>query len=155
MARTYKSESQKELTGTAREDRPTATPVEYTAIEKLPPPPPDLSTDMQMVWNTLAGELMRAKILKAVDMMTFEILVRAIGDYRAAVENLDGKPMVVVSKGRPVANPYVKIKQKSAEMIVKLCAHFGFSPLWRTRLLQLEREANEDDPVAALLFGDD
>lgn len=151
-----KSESLKILEGTQRADRKTANGIEFSKTTQIPSAPPHLNTEGQMMWSKLVKELINTKILCDVDLNALDIMVTNLMTYRQACEQLIDKPLVIVTRGRERINPLLKVREKSSAMIIKCCAHFGFTPAMRMRLMhEINPQSDDNDPVAVLLFGAD
>ena len=155
MGRTAKPEKLKRLQGTERNDRRrTGAPV-FPSLAAVPDPPHTLDEMGVQIWAFLCGELISAKILSSVDLISLELLVQAVQDYQEACVKLKGRPKVMFGVDKkPTVNPWVKIKRQNAELIQKMVGQFGLSPLARIKLTQLgSGDEPEDDPMRTFLFG--
>ena len=158
MGRPQDSKQLKQLRGTDRDDRPSRNHIEYDKLSSVPDPPAHLNATPTGIklWNFLANELIRAKLMASVDVIGLDLLVTATIDYWEACEKLVGVPKVTIVKGKPVVNPYIKIRLKAIDTMNKMIAHFGFTPMTRQKLFETDgtpKKSKNSDPMAALLFG--
>lgn len=118
----------------------------------VPQCPPHLKGDAKVEWKRVTKELHTLGILTKVDRATLTAYCMAWGDLVRAEKQIEEEGEVIVSdKGGMYQNPWVAIKKRSMDQVVKFSAEFGMTPSSRSRL-KVELPGEEDE-MASLLFG--
>jgi len=121
------------------------------AIE-IPACPTHLTGDARQEWNRITKELQAMGLIALADRSVLAAYCTAYADYVKAVKKLKTQGEVITyESGNVVQNPWVGIKNRAMEKLVKIAAEFGMTPSSRVRL-QVETPT-EDDDMASLLFG--
>lgn len=121
------------------------------ASEPIPPnplgdPPADLDPVEQEVWERLGKEL-PAGMLRSVDMFMVRSFCMAVSMQRDAWKKLKASSFLVKTpSGMAVQSPYMSIVNRQTEVIVKVGAQLGLSPVARTRIA-MEEGAGDADPT--------
>lgn len=110
----------------------------------VPDPPDYLSDDTPSTggrsavdWFVhLAGKLARMRVMSEYDV---EALVKIAEDeviYRHAMRMISGSDLIIAApnSGAPMQNPWVSIKNKAQERLMRAYAEFGMTPSSRTRV---------------------
>lgn len=119
---------------------------------RVPQCPPHLKGDAKVEWKRVTKELHTLGILTKVDRATLTAYCMAWGDLVKAEQQIEKEGEVIVSdKGGMYQNPWVAIKKRSMDQVVKFSAEFGMTPSSRSRL-KVELPGEEDE-MASLLFG--
>lgn len=118
----------------------------------LPACPKHLKGLAREEWNRLAGELVELGMISNLDRAALAVCCTAYADYVIACNELAGKKAVLMSsKGGTYQNPWVAIKRRSMEQVIKFYAEFGMTPSSRSRVHAELPDA--EDEMAGFLFG--
>jgi P27 family predicted phage terminase small subunit len=118
----------------------------------IPPCPQHLKGPARTEWDRITKELVKLKMISNLDRASLVAYCSAWGDYVKACNKLTTQGEVIISEaGNVYQNPWVGIKNKSMEKIVKISAEFGMTPSSRSRL-KVETPTEEDE-MAGFLFG--
>ena len=111
-----------------------------------PPPtpePPDWITDerARSLWSQLLPELLRRK--QYLDLFSVELgrYCVAFGEYVRTNAEVDRLGMIVKSPNNfPIQSPYLAIRNRASETMLRLAADLGLNPVAQNRLegLQLD-----------------
>lgn len=107
-------------------------------LQDLTPPPFLTSERAREVWTYLAPRAAEAKLLCELDVMTFAMHCEAWAEYWVAQERvtqhfiLGGSP--VIGDDKAAWLPWIKLRDRAADRVEKGVAHFGMSPMARTRI---------------------
>ena len=119
------------LAGTYRQDRhgnrglPT----------NIPPCPKGMSPSARKHWRSLAQKLARAGLISQVDGLSLRLLAESIDLYLTASAKITDQTLVVKTvNGNVIQNPFLAIRNRAWEQIVKLAASFGLTPADRNGL---------------------
>lgn len=105
-----------------------------------------------MEWNRVVGELYALGILTQVDRAALVVYCTAWADYVKACNKLEKEGDVIISdKGGMYQNPWVAIKKRSMDQIIKFSAEFGMTPSSRSRV-KVEQPTEEEE-LEKMLFG--
>jgi P27 family predicted phage terminase small subunit len=118
----------------------------------VPQCPRHLKGDAKTEWKRVTKELHAIGVLARIDRAVLVAYCTAWGDLVNAEAQIEEEGAVIVSdKGGMYQNPWVAIKKRSMDQIVKYAAEFGMTPSSRSRL-KVELPGEEDE-MASLLFG--
>jgi P27 family predicted phage terminase small subunit len=124
----------KKLNGNPGKRRPSRTVAAPPAISAAEPPS-WLSEDARLEWHRLVQELRQLSILTALDLGALAAYCSAWGDFVEAEREIRKSGAVVKSRDRgSVRSPWVLIRNKAREQVVKIGAEFGLSPSSRPRV---------------------
>lgn len=128
-------------------------PVRVEPLERAPRCPTRMPAEGRECWQALAPELVRARILTALDVTLFEGLCVAYARARQAdaIIEREGTTQTTAS-GYVAAHPAVAMSRQSWTWVRELAAAFGLSPVSRARVTA-EPSTREADADAAFLFG--
>lgn len=80
-------------------------------------------------WRSLARTLARAGLITHVDGLSLRLLAESIDLYLTASSKVTAQSLVVKTvNGNPIQNPFLGIRNRAWEQIVKLAASFGLTP---------------------------
>ena len=106
-----------------------------------PAPPPFLTSPRAIeVWNYIAPKLMAAKLVCWVDVITLARYCEDVAECWTAQQLVSEylqrgeMPILEGAKGGFNYHPAVVLRNRSAERADKGAAHFGLSPMCRTRI---------------------
>jgi len=128
----------------AREPRPDTSP---------PAPPEWLTPEALAEWQRRAPELHRIGILTSIDAVAFGTRCQLVADYVAAQQKLARFGSVMRSsdsKKRAVISPFLRIRDRCLELLLKHEIEFGLTPSSRSRVTASPPVA-EIDPSAKYL----
>jgi P27 family predicted phage terminase small subunit len=118
----------------------------------IPPCPNHLTGAAKTEWDRLTKELHVLKLISQIDRAALAICCTAWADYVKAENMLKKQGEVIISdKGGMYQNPWVAIKKRSMDQIVKFYAEFGMTPSSRSRVKV--DIPNEEDEMLKFLFG--
>jgi P27 family predicted phage terminase small subunit len=121
-------------------------------MSAVPQCPRHLKGDAKTEWKRVTKELHKIGVLSRIDRAVLVAYCTAWGDLVTAEAQIEDEGAVIVSdKGGMYQNPWVAIKKRSMDQIVKFAAEFGMTPSSRSRL-KVELPGEEDE-MASLLFG--
>lgn len=119
------------LAGTYRQDRHGNRGLPAT----IPPCPQGMSPTARKQWRSLARTLARAGLISHVDGLSLRLLAESIDIYLTASSKVTAQTMVVKTvNGNVIQNPFLAIRNRAWEQIVKLAASFGLTPADRNGL---------------------
>lgn len=101
-----------------------------------------LTGEAAAVWDEVAPNLRKARLLTTVDVQALGMGCIAIAQYRAASKRADGelvKSKTVEREGAPVemgehVNPWLIVQSMSFKQAMAIFQQFGMSPAARTRI---------------------
>lgn len=94
-----------------------------------------MSPTARRQWRSLARTLARAGLISQVDGLSLRLLAESIDLYLTASAKITAPTLVVkTTNGNPIQNPYLAIRNRAWEQVVKLCANFGLTPADRNGL---------------------
>lgn len=119
-----------------------------------------------MMWRTAAGNA-PGGLLSLMDAGILTTWVIAADTYRRAIEDMRGSGLIVKTRiveiiktkkdgtvtkeikgGQPIQNPYLPIINKQAQIMIKAAGELGFTPIGRSRLDKMIKEAAPKEPAA-------
>jgi P27 family predicted phage terminase small subunit len=101
---------------------------------EAPSCPAHLKDEARREWKRQVKALDAAGILACVDRALLAIYCQAWGDYCSVCGQLAESGVLVKINGATRLNPLLKVRDRAADRVVQVAAHFGFSPAARTRL---------------------
>ena len=119
---------------------------------RIPPCPSHLKGAARTEWNTLTQDLHALGLISNIDRAALAICCTAWADYVKACNKLIKEGEVIISdKGGMYQNPWVSIKKRSMDQVMKFYSEFGMTPSSRSRV-KVDTPSEEDE-MANLLFG--
>lgn len=119
---------------------------------KIPPCPSHLKGEARKEWNRVTKELLTLKIISEIDRAALVAYCTAWGMYVKACGKLEKQSEVMISDlGGLYQNPWVAVRNKAMEQILKFSSEFGMTPSSRARL-KVETPTEEEE-MAKYLFG--
>ena len=113
------------LAGTYRKDR-------HGNVQlptRIPKCPKGMSTIARKHWRRLAKLLDRAGIIGEIDGLSLRLLAESIDLYLTATEKMAQHGLVAkTTGGNVIQNPFLAIRNRAFEQIVKLAGSFGLTP---------------------------
>lgn len=129
----------KVLSGT-REDRLNRD--EPTPGEGVVAPPVELPEDAMAVWNRLAPDLIRKRVLTAWDVDAFAEFCRTVAIYNRAAREVESLPLTAKgAAGGVTVQPAFRVMQATAQMMRSTGQRFGLTPGDRAALKVSSDEA--------------
>lgn len=118
----------------------------------IPICPSHLKGAARTEWGTLTKELHALGLISTVDRAALAICCTAWADYVQASNKLVKEGAVIISdKGGMYQNPWVAIKKRSMDQVMKFYSEFGMTPSSRSRV-KVDIPTEEDE-MAGFLFG--
>lgn len=118
----------------------------------LPTCPNHLKGVARQEWLRITKELKGLGMISKLDRAALAVCCTAYADYVKACNKLTKEGEVIISdKGGLYQNPWVAIKKRSMDQIIKFYAEFGMTPSSRTRV-QVNTPSEEEE-MAGFLFG--
>lgn len=100
-----------------------------------PDMPAWLSPEAKKEWRRVAPPLVEAGALAEADRALLAAYCEAWAEFVAARQSLDRSgPLLKDADGAVYPNPYLAIKDRACERLVRLAGHFGLSPATRARI---------------------
>lgn len=119
---------------------------------EIPSCPDHLTGIARQEWTRISVQLQTLGVIAQIDRGVLAAYCTAYADYVKAVNALKKENEVIFyESGNSVQNPWVGIKNRAIEKMVKIAAEFGMTPSSRSRL-QVEMPTEEDE-MKRLLFG--
>lgn len=148
-----------------RKNKPTAlkelegNPGKRTLNKKEPKPavvipdcPAHLTGPARTEWKRITAELVKLKIISLVDRAALTAYCMAWGQLVQATNKLKKEGEVIISeKGGMYQNPWVAIRNRAMDQVVKIGAEFGMTPSSRSRIHA--DVPTEEDEMQKFLFG--
>jgi len=97
-------------------------------------PPAHLGRDAAAAWRRLLPVLRTMGLFTQGDVVAFDVLCSAIGDYAMACRALKRGIVVRGSDGERRRSPWLMVKAKAVEQIKQFAIEFGMTPAARARL---------------------
>lgn len=120
--------------------------------QSIPAMPAHFAGETRKEWTRITKELHTLKIITRIDRGALVAYCQAWGDYVKACNKIKKQGEVITSdKGGLYQNPWVAIKNRSMEQLVKISAEFGMTPSSRARV-KVENPTEEDE-MTGFLFG--
>lgn len=111
----------------------------------IPLPPEHLEGIALDEWYRITPELLKLRMITALDRAPLVALCQAWGDYIKACEKLEEEGEVLMSdKGNAYQNPWTGIKTSAMDRILRLSSEFGMTPSARSRL-KVEMPTEDED----------
>lgn len=102
---------------------------------KIPPCPSHLKGEARKEWDRVTKELLALNIISEIDRASLVAYCTAWGMYVKACGKLEKQSEVMISdEGGMYQNPWVAIRNKAMEQILKFSAEYGMTPSSRARL---------------------
>lgn len=121
--------------------------------KQIPTCPDHLKGVARQEWERITQELFALGIISKLDRASLAICCTAYADYVKACEKLETEGEVIISdKGGAYQNPWMAIKKRSMDQVVKFYAEFGMTPSGRSRV-KVDMP-DEEDELEKLLFGE-
>lgn len=122
-------------------------------IDGIPAAPARLNETGSKIWALVCGELYTKNIMYTMDLPQLELYCKAMQDYWKADEMIEKEGAVYyhtnkAGESNPTQNPWVNVKMKSWEIINRLSAKFGMTPVDRNKLsIPDEKPGNPLDDI--------
>lgn len=148
-----KTQEQKKLQGTYRKDRNGGLVIPEK-IDGIPAAPQRLDETGAKIWGLVCGELYTKNIMYTMDLPQLEIYCKAMQDYWKADDMIEEEGAVYYHTNKagetnPTQSPWINVKMKSWEIINRLSAKFGMTPIDRNKLDAPKEEP--DNPLDKIL----
>lgn len=99
----------------------------------IPECPTELGPVARREWDRLASELVKLKLLTALDRAALAAYCGAYALWAEATEAIQKYGTMVKSpSGYPIQSPYVSIANRQAEIMMRIASEFGFTPASRS-----------------------
>lgn len=120
----------------------------------IPECPSHLKGAAREEWKRLAKELFYMNMISKVDRAALAACCTAWGDYVKASKELEKEGEVIFSlKGGVYQNPWMAIKKRSMDQVIKFYGEFGMTPSSRSRV-KVDLLSDEEE-LEKMLFGKD
>lgn len=108
-----------------------------------------MSERAQAQWPRVVETLNNMGVLAISDWMAVEMLCEARADWMEARDNIEENGITFTSMaGLIKPNPAVAMRGDAARRITSLLAEFGMTPSSRTKVPQVEKPKDDQDPGA-------
>lgn len=109
-------------------------------------------------WKRIISELKKLELVSNIDVAALAICCDAYSKYVKATNDINKVGLLVsyTNKGgnkNVVQNPLINVATKYSDMYKKYCNEFGLTPNARIKLT-VHKEAEKENPLAAMGFGD-
>jgi P27 family predicted phage terminase small subunit len=112
--------------------------------------PSHLSETAKREWERIAPSLRMNGLLTKGDQMSLAVYCSAVADYIEADEKLQQYGSVVKQGPQIIPSPYVNIKNKAAQLLMRTGKEFGFTPSARADLGMTGKNTGKDEFTAYL-----
>ena len=118
----------------------------------IPDCPDHLEGAARTEWNRITRQLKELGMISKIDRAALAICCTAWADYVKACNKLKKEGEVIISEnGGLYQNPWVAIKKRSMDQVLKFYAEFGMTPSSRSRV-KVETPGEEEE-MEGFLFG--
>jgi P27 family predicted phage terminase small subunit len=101
----------------------------------VPPCPSWLGREARAEYKRVVALLAPSGVLRQTDFAPLVCYCEAAGEFAQAVKELrESGHTTTNARGRVVASPWLRVKNKAADRMGKFAAHFGLSPSTRSRV---------------------
>jgi P27 family predicted phage terminase small subunit len=115
---------------------------EPTSLQELPEPPEFLDENGRGEWRRIIGEMVRLRLVTALDTMCFAAYCQAYAQWKqavealnhAAAEDLETRGLVIQDKDGRRPNPLLRVVRSAGDTMLQLAREFGLTPIARARL---------------------
>ena len=119
---------------------------------KIPTCPNHLTGTAKQEWTRVTKELQALGVIALVDRASLAAYCTAYKDYVDAENKIKKQGAVIISdKGGMYQNPWMAIKKRSMDQMVKFASEFGMTPSSRSRV-KVETPSEEEE-LEKMLFG--
>lgn len=101
---------------------------------RIPACPEHLQGEARVEWTRAAGELYRLGLITVLDRAVLAAYCSAWADYVAATKKLNRASAVLEGENGQYQNPWVAIKKRSMDQMVKFGGELGLTPSSRGRV---------------------
>jgi len=102
-------------------------------------------------WDQYAPELQRIGVLTLIDVPAFGALCTLAADVATEDDAVRRTGALIKSaRGRPMANPFLRLRDKHLELLLRYSENFGMTPSARSRV-RVTAEPDDDSPAAKYL----
>jgi P27 family predicted phage terminase small subunit len=116
-------------------------------VEGSLPAPRHLSRDAAAEWRRMLPLLRSMRVLTDADLVMVAALCSLVGDFAMAERHLRREGLVIVGRdGNEVRSPWLFVKTKAIEQIIRISTEFGLTPASRTRIVGSAAAPKADDP---------
>jgi P27 family predicted phage terminase small subunit len=99
------------------------------------PAPDHLGDDARYEWERIITELQALKMITSLDLSILSAWCTAAGDYVASERQIRQEGLVVDSRDRGlVRSPWLLVRNKAIEQMIRLGSELGLSPASRPRI---------------------
>lgn len=142
------------IQGTARKDRTNTSAPNPNLLNKIPPCPARFNARAKVIWKTVCTNLNDLNLLTDVDVHMVEEYVYWKEMSERAEKELkeNGEVCEFVNKANQTyitESPWLAIKQKASDRVLKIGVQFGFTPSSRSDIKAPPKETL--DPLQAIL----
>ena len=116
----------------------------------LPACPSHLSREAKAEWRRMARDLYDAGLLTAVDRNALAMYCDYYATYVRNKRLSEGNEVILTKDGNFIQHPALAVKNRAAEMMMKLGVEFGMTPSSRARI-HVEKPEHEQS-MADILF---
>lgn len=121
----------------------------------IPDCPEHLQGAARTEWKRITEELVKLKLISNVDRAALASYCEAWGMLVKASKKLKTQGEVITSdEGGMYQNPWLSIRNKSMEQVLKFSAEFGMTPSSRSRIkTEIPQPGEEGNGMEGFLFG--
>lgn len=121
---------------------------------RMPSRPKHLKDTARTEWERIAPVLWKLGVLTELDRTVLAAYCTAYGDYVEACEKVQrGGAVKRGSEGGEYQNPWVAIKKRSMDQMVKFAGELGLTPSSRGRVQVADLETNEEKEQRLFPYG--
>ena len=107
--------------------------------------PVELSVAQKLVWDSIAPELIRIKVLALADVPAFIRYINLSIEYKKAEQKIEEHGLVVATRTTVKVSPYVQLRNSLAMQLLKYEEQFGMTPCSRNRVKGVPTGEEGDD----------
>lgn len=116
---------------------PTAAQQEVDLPVSMPDVPDDLTDAERVEYERAAGVLSKMRVINAACRDALKLYARLTVEMDQAHQHVLDEGCIVVSpNGFGIVNPWLAVRRKNEDKILKLMQEFGFTPSSQTRIQQ-------------------
>ena len=135
----------KAIKGTLQKCRENHNEPNLQLMKELPEPPEYFNEYARKVYLETGLELINNGIMSRVDFDIFLIYITELAKYKDAQIQINKTANVLKIDDKPAINPYIRVAEKSFQILMRVACEFGLTPAARSKVNSIKQEVNNGD----------